>query len=235
MDIDGLGVGTQYSCFGPAVRVNNGDFYYLWHRDGEIQIWKRIGGNYSMVSEGGTSIVPGPLKARLEVVGTTLTAYVNGVAQTSGTATELATGQPGIISSDGGSATVDNFRCGDMPYTSSGPPAPKTGTAAVAYSSTVAAVGKLAPKGTWRSPLTRQRSQRPVSDRRRSSRAPLLSPGAPTVAAVGARPTTPLDSFSDSFERTGPALGAPWTNLISARWASVHAARHRGWPRRGTG
>ena len=116
VDIDGLGVGTPYSCVGPAVRINNGDFYYLWHRDGKIQIWKRIGGNYSMVSEGGTSIVPGPLKARLEVVGTTLTAYVNGVAQTSGTATELATGQPGFISSDGGSATVDNFHGGDMPY-----------------------------------------------------------------------------------------------------------------------
>ena len=84
------------------------------------------GGAYGIFKRAFRFVQPGPChsqaapswsaaKIRMEVQGTTLRLYVDGVLWLSGTDTSIATGQPGILGN--GPGVLDNFRAGDLPYT----------------------------------------------------------------------------------------------------------------------
>jgi hypothetical protein len=108
------------SSFGPVVRINGSDFVYMFFSNSpaRVAIWKRVGGTYTQVAASGSAAPTTTFKARLEVEGTTYRAYIDGVLTATGTATDtgIATGQPGILSANGGAATLDNWRGGDLPY-----------------------------------------------------------------------------------------------------------------------
>ena len=110
---DVIGLDGTSSIF-PAVRINGSNFYYMYRIGSNATIWKRDGGTYTQVASG--SAIPTAFKARLEMVGTTLRGYADGVQVVTGTDSAIATGRSGILSSNGGGATLDNWRGGDMPY-----------------------------------------------------------------------------------------------------------------------
>lgn len=106
----------------PIVRCGTGanaDLYYYWvgpPGSRQFQINKRLGGVYSTVASAGGPMPTGPFKARLEVQGTTLRGYADGVLVVTGTDATVATGRPGMLSANGTGGTLDNWRCGDLPY-----------------------------------------------------------------------------------------------------------------------
>jgi hypothetical protein len=107
------------SSIGPAVRINGSDLVYVWFSNipARVAIWKRVGGTYTQIA---SSVAAAPstaaFTARLEVQGTTYRAYVDGALVASGTDPEITTGQPGVLGANGGGATLDNWRGGDLPY-----------------------------------------------------------------------------------------------------------------------
>lgn len=102
----------------PTARVNGNDYYYYWANGANIVVSKRVGGVYNFVSGTSLATVSPSFKARIEVEGTTIRAYKDGVLAFTGTDTDIATGRPGILSANGeGQGTLDNWRGGDLPYT----------------------------------------------------------------------------------------------------------------------
>jgi len=108
----------------PCIRVNSatGDFYYLWRSFGGsdyISIAKRAGGSYSTFSL--TSVLAPSIpnfKCRMEAEGTTLRIYIDGALIHTVTDSSIATGRPGMLGFATVTGGLDNFRCGDLPYTS---------------------------------------------------------------------------------------------------------------------
>ena len=110
-----------------AVRVNGSDLYYLWiNGSAHVTISKRVSGSYSDAGTATATVAAG-FKARLEVQGTTLRAYADGVLVVTVTGdASIATGRTGIISATAGAATLDNYRCGDGAYVPAGGTTPVT-------------------------------------------------------------------------------------------------------------
>lgn len=111
----GLGEG-----YGPAVRITSaasGTFYRLMGNGSGYQLWKSITGSFTSVTSGtGTTFANGDV-LRLEVQGTTLRMFKNGV-QFGGDQTDasIATGHAGMAysSTESSTAGVDNFEGGDL-------------------------------------------------------------------------------------------------------------------------
>lgn len=101
---------------GPALRVNGSDLYYMWNGGSfnTVEIVKRVSGTYTTIGPG--VACPAAFKGRLEAQGSTIRAYVNGVLAITTTDSALATGQPGILGNAGSGPTLDNYRCGPLPY-----------------------------------------------------------------------------------------------------------------------
>jgi hypothetical protein len=118
-DIASLG---STSTIMPCVRVNtSGDLYYAWTDGSHLIIVKRVGGTYTTVATGPTFTFAGPNKIAIEVVGSTIKAYLNGTVAITTSDTQVTTGLPGFISANGAGATLDNWRGGNGAYP--GPPA----------------------------------------------------------------------------------------------------------------
>jgi hypothetical protein len=117
-EADLAGISAGGSTAGVSVRTassSGGDLYYVW-TDGSnhVTIVKRVGGGYTTIATG--SVAANGHKVAIEVVGTTLNAYVDGVLATTISDSSITTGKPGIISANGAGATIDNFRCGSGAY-----------------------------------------------------------------------------------------------------------------------
>ena len=119
-----LGTGPS-SGVGPVVR-RNGAAYYMaqWNtgNGGEYNVWEapsftRIGSQITGVGVSGTRTL------RLEVSGTTVTFFVDGVSQTSGTNSGIASGEPGIqINSNTSASTADNWEGAILAAAAAAPP-----------------------------------------------------------------------------------------------------------------
>lgn len=110
---------------GPTVHASSGDNYYrffcnLANLGNECQIIKVVAGVASAVA--GSS---GPInhtmaagdQMRLEIIGTTLTAYINGTLVLTGTDSSLTTGSPGVAAyytSSSHTGLVNGFEGGDI-------------------------------------------------------------------------------------------------------------------------
>lgn len=119
-NLDGAGVIFPIVRCGTAA---NADLYYYWvgsPGSRQFQINKRVGGSYSTVASAGGPMPTGQFKARLEVEGTTVRAYADGVLVVTATDATIATGRPGMLSANGTGGTLDNWRCGDLPYVAPG-------------------------------------------------------------------------------------------------------------------
>ena len=109
-----------------AVRVNGSDLYYLWiNGSAHVTISKRVSGSYSDAGTAAATVAQS-FKARLEVQGTTLRAYADGVLVLTVTDAAISTGLTGIISATAGAANLDNYRCGDGAYVPAGGTTPVT-------------------------------------------------------------------------------------------------------------
>ena len=97
---------------------NTGTWYGVFgHPDDYVVLGKTVAGSYSNVATGGTYSYP--CKLRIEVEGTAIRGYVNGVLQVSGTDSSITSGlYVGFGGYEGADTTsYDNFRCGELPYT----------------------------------------------------------------------------------------------------------------------
>jgi hypothetical protein len=113
---------AAYNSLGPAVRVGpaTGDpFYYAWWNIGAaaLELWTRTNSStYTQVGSG-VATPAGTYKVRVEVEGTTVRMYRDGALVLTATNTVATTGKPGLVGDQGGpQPTLDNFRCGDLPY-----------------------------------------------------------------------------------------------------------------------
>lgn len=100
--------GNRNGYFGGNDRFNSGSNNY--------EITGYVGGVYQGTIAAGTNTpAPGDL-VYFEAVGTTLSLYVNGVLECSGTNAGLASGQPGIYVTDPSASVtlMDNFSSGDF-------------------------------------------------------------------------------------------------------------------------
>lgn len=106
---------TGGHAIGPAVHINGTDLYYLWlgSTTNTVEIVRRLSGSYATL--GSATAVPAGTMA-LEIVGTTIKAYVNGTVALTVTDANIATGQPGILGNDGSGQTLDNWRGGNGAY-----------------------------------------------------------------------------------------------------------------------
>jgi hypothetical protein len=102
---------------GPAVRATNASNFYYVRYEGQwadFRIRKVVGGTDTVIAEiygsGSSSSV-----VRLEVNGTTLTAYVGGTQRLQVTDTSLSSGRPGFfISRYSGAAYIDDWSAEDV-------------------------------------------------------------------------------------------------------------------------
>lgn len=171
------------SFVGPAVRViNSGNTGYT--------AGATVGGDWEIRDIGGSVLVTGtntPLAgevARLEIIGTALELFVDGVSEATVTDGTHSTGQPGLThraSFSGDEGTQDDFSCGNIPVT------PATGTitsTAVILSDLTNASGVLQDTGFSFT------SDQPVTGKiRKSTGSPLFI----TSAIVGTITTNGLD------------------------------------------
>ena len=84
---------------------------------GQCVIGRVNSGGYSDVQVGDNlGAWPGAVPLRIEVQGSTIRLYVNNVLRATGTNSSITTGNyTGMNANNAGS--VDNFRCGTLPYT----------------------------------------------------------------------------------------------------------------------
>jgi hypothetical protein len=116
--------GSAGNSLGPAVRLGAaGGGAYFANYDASTQnidVYRRDGsGNYAeAVANYSTTGLAGTFKCRVEAQGTTIRMYINDVLRGTGTDSTVASGQPGLWGAQyGATATADNFRCGNLPYT----------------------------------------------------------------------------------------------------------------------
>jgi hypothetical protein len=104
--------GSNSSYIGPAVRCNStsGGNYYGFYGDPNTRYLVRVvNGVWSQLATLGTGFTNGQV-LRLEVQGTTLSAYINGVLWTSVTDSSISSGSPGLTSwANNNSGRLDNW------------------------------------------------------------------------------------------------------------------------------
>ena len=123
--IDGtLGTGAS-SAVGPVVRRNGAAYYVaFWNANngGQYELFEapsftRIGSQITNVGVSGTRVL------RLEVSGTTVEFFADGVSQISGTNSGIASGEPGIyINSNTSASTADNWEGAILAAAAAAPP-----------------------------------------------------------------------------------------------------------------
>jgi hypothetical protein len=105
------------SYIGPAVRCSTGSGgnYYGFYADTATRyIVRVVAGAYTSLATTGTGFSNGDV-IRLEVVGTTISAYINGVLWTSVTDSNLTSGSPGMTSwANNNSGRVDDFTAANL-------------------------------------------------------------------------------------------------------------------------
>lgn len=107
----------------PVARVSSDgqSLYYPWINPAgpAVALWRRVSGGYANVYGSEVPIASKNCKLRIEAQGTTLRVYVDGVLKITATDSNLATGKAGIWQylNATGTITLDNFRCGELPYT----------------------------------------------------------------------------------------------------------------------
>lgn len=111
---------------GVVVRATSNDNYYSFTLNlnsptNGASINKALNGTFTNMVFGNWSTGTNPYLLRLEVVGTTLTAYLNGVQVLTTTDSAIAYGSPGIQGDNGSqNAVMTNWRGGDMVWTRKG-------------------------------------------------------------------------------------------------------------------
>jgi hypothetical protein len=97
---------------GPAVRVSSSanTYYCIQYANNLLAISKQVAGTFTQLVSGGTFPTTGQT-VRLQVMGTTLTAFVNGVSQLTHTDASIASGTPGIFGV--ANATTNGFSSWD--------------------------------------------------------------------------------------------------------------------------
>ncbi len=100
---------------GPAVRISSGGNYYGFYGDNSARYLIRVvGGTWTSLATTGTGFANGNV-VRLEVEGTTLRAYINGVLWTSTTDSNLSSGSAGITSwANNADGRLDDFTAADL-------------------------------------------------------------------------------------------------------------------------
>lgn len=148
VDITALLSGSQG---GPCVRfttATDATCYFLEiFGDGHVQIQKVVAGIRTNLLSQPVTIGTLPGRLRLEVAGSTLTAFWRGVQVAQTTDTDIAAGTRGGLAGFEGTGqglgvVVDNFEVGDL-----GPVAPNQGTAAFGMGLELAATGSRASAG----------------------------------------------------------------------------------------
>jgi hypothetical protein len=97
-------------------RVDSNNFYFgFWTTasSGSYQIWKFVGGSPSQIASAAAGATSGTKRLRMEVVGSTLTLYADGVEVVTTTDTAHSSGSTGIWAGDT-TAIFDNFSAGDL-------------------------------------------------------------------------------------------------------------------------
>jgi len=208
---------------GPMVRVGVDGWAsgYLvdWHAGsgGTFQWFKRIPGttftSLGVIATGvGTS---GTKRLRLEVSGSTLSFYDNGILLGTTTDTTHTSGSPGIWA-DGGASFIDNFLAG---YLVGGTP-PNTGSATATWSEAISAQGKKSPIATstasWTETIT--------ATGKRTPRATATASWTETITATGKR--TPRATATANFVETvtGSGKKSPVSTAIANYLETVVAA-----------
>ncbi len=90
---------------------------YLWRNDGTSwNLFSVVGGSFTSIGSYAAAAAPGDV-AKVQAVGTTITAYVNGVQRVSVTDTNVATGTSvGIRSESASAIRFDDFSAGDVVF-----------------------------------------------------------------------------------------------------------------------
>jgi hypothetical protein len=98
--------------------ISNG---YLWRNDGSTwNLFSVVGGSFSVIGTYSAAAAPGDI-AKVQAVGSTIKAYVNGVERVSVTDTGVTTGTGvGIRSESTSSIKFDSFSAGDVTSTVTG-------------------------------------------------------------------------------------------------------------------
>jgi hypothetical protein len=116
--------GSSGNSLGPAVRLGSaGGGAYFANYDASTQnidVYRRdASGDYAeAVANYSTTGLSGTFKCRVEAEGSTIRMYINDVLRGTGTDATVASGQPGLWGAQyGATASADNFRCGNLPYT----------------------------------------------------------------------------------------------------------------------
>lgn len=88
---------------------------YLWRNDGTSwNLFSVVGGSFTSIGSFAAAAAPGDV-AKVQAVGSTITAYVNGIQRVSVTDTGVTTGTSiGIRSESSGSIKFDDFSAGDV-------------------------------------------------------------------------------------------------------------------------
>ena len=115
---------TENQCIAPSVRMQgtNSGLYYVWLNptNGNVELWRRIGaGSYGQLGSG-VSVGVTSAKLRIEAEGTTIRAYSDGVLRITQTDANMTNGKAGMWAYSTTTTpmpTLDNFRCGELPYT----------------------------------------------------------------------------------------------------------------------
>jgi hypothetical protein len=99
---------------GVAVRMDaSGDCYFARINDTGVEVWKRVGGTNTFVTDWGSTLSAGTFyTVRLAVVGTTLKLSVNGLLRATVTDSALTSGKPGLWASTNDSSgfpDLDDF------------------------------------------------------------------------------------------------------------------------------
>jgi hypothetical protein len=132
--INSSAFGTNTHGGGPIVRAssaNGGSYYRMFVNllGGVVACQKLVNGSFSGVVTGTGAAVAGSL-ARLEVVGSVLTGYIDGVQSFQITDTDIATGAPGICAYQATSSpttAINSWEGGDLVWTRRGTAIPVQG------------------------------------------------------------------------------------------------------------
>jgi hypothetical protein len=108
-------ISTNELFLGPCVRCASGAVsYYAFHSDNaQSKIIKVVAGTPTTLVGGGAPTVATDVM-RLRVVGTTLTAYINGVQELTITDASLASGDPGFLIDGSNTPALNNFFAQDV-------------------------------------------------------------------------------------------------------------------------
>jgi Fibronectin type III domain len=95
----------------------NNHYFGFWTTasSGSYQIWKFVGGSPSQIASAAAGATSGTKRLRMEVVGSKLTLYANGVEVVTVTDTAHASGSVGMWAGDT-TAIFDNFSAGDWTF-----------------------------------------------------------------------------------------------------------------------